>query len=446
MTTTSTLDRTSAIANGTAPIPFTFQAASADEVGVIRNNIPEFATFTVSLNGDGTGSVTPLFSWGSDPVLIFSDPDFTQSADFQRFGPFYPDQFVPPLDRLARSIISLKGRMDVAGPDASLRTELAGAAGADLIGAGSFSVLDFIQNLGIAGALLASFAAPAFANSAYHSSAQFNTNGATPGAWFNTAFAGNHATEGLTASIIVPVTASNLQTNALASYIRSDRAQPGGIGGDVALFTYAKSNANNCAIFAHNSVAEDTVGFTGQTIGTEYDWNVSVPGTNVNGSNQVIVSALDLTLTGTRIAHAARGAFHATSQWTLGYYTADGAIELHAAQFGSQTAVAGTNRDSQLIALISYNAANTRYIATMFGDYTGGLVFRPGAATGAVAFQNPTGTAIWAYISVNGFTLPEASAGSVGNPGAGFQTIFIDTADHKVKSKNSGGIVTIMTN
>lgn len=134
MTTTNTSDRTAAVANGTAPIPFTFQAASAGEVTVLRNNVPEYGSYTVDLNGDGTGTVTPSSSWGSDSILIYSSPSYQQTADFARFGPFYPDQFVPPIDRLARGLIALKGRLDATAPDSSLRVDLATPVGSALSG------------------------------------------------------------------------------------------------------------------------------------------------------------------------------------------------------------------------------------------------------------------------------------------------------------------------
>jgi hypothetical protein len=109
MTTVTTTAETSATANGLTPIPFTFQALSATEVGVTRAGVVASpSTYTVTLNGDGTGTVTPLTDWGTDAVVVYSDPNYEQLADFQRFTAFYPDQFVPPLDRLARSIIALK--------------------------------------------------------------------------------------------------------------------------------------------------------------------------------------------------------------------------------------------------------------------------------------------------------------------------------------------------
>lgn len=112
MTTVVTTISTALAANGTAPLPFTFQALSAAEIAVTRNGVAQVGGFDIDLNGDGTGAVTPLTDWGTDAVVISSDPDYTQLADFGRFAAFYPDQIVPPLDRLARTLLVLKARLD----------------------------------------------------------------------------------------------------------------------------------------------------------------------------------------------------------------------------------------------------------------------------------------------------------------------------------------------
>ena len=57
-TTVTTASSGPLIASGTTPIPFTFQAVSADEVEVTLNGgVVDRQTYTVSLNDDGTGSV-----------------------------------------------------------------------------------------------------------------------------------------------------------------------------------------------------------------------------------------------------------------------------------------------------------------------------------------------------------------------------------------------------
>lgn len=108
MTTTNSHWKTSGFANGLAPIPFKFQALSASEVAVTRSGDPE-PGFTVQLNADGTGTVTPLADWGAEAVVIYSNPNYQQTADFARFAPFYPDQLNTPLDRLMRSMLPLVG-------------------------------------------------------------------------------------------------------------------------------------------------------------------------------------------------------------------------------------------------------------------------------------------------------------------------------------------------
>ena len=48
----------------------------------------------------------------------------------------------------------------------------------------------------------------------------------------------------------------------------------------------------------------------------------------------------------------------------------------------------------------------------------------------------------YAKFSASGLTVPEVSAESVATPSAGTQTLFIDSADHKLKRKDSTGIIT----
>lgn len=47
-------------------------------------------------------------------------------------------------------------------------------------------------------------------------------------------------------------------------------------------------------------------------------------------------------------------------------------------------------------------------------------------------------------ISMAGLVIPEIAAASVASPAAGYQALFLDTADNKLKRKNSGGTVTII--
>lgn len=80
--------------------PFDFEAISADEIEVLLNGVVVSpSNYTVTLNGNKTGSITAKLA-GS--VIIQSAPNFRQEANFDRFGPYFPDQIVPPLDKLAK--------------------------------------------------------------------------------------------------------------------------------------------------------------------------------------------------------------------------------------------------------------------------------------------------------------------------------------------------------
>lgn len=166
----TTLDYASiaAVANGVTPIPFSFQGLSATEVGVARNGVEQVGGFTVVMNADGTGTITPTSSWGTDAIVIFSKPSFSNQTNFGRFVAWYPDQLVPPIDRLARMLIAVQdgigfdrayhsseraggyaawdagGKLYKAsgtGNDAALRTDLAAITGAALVGVGGSSTI-----------------------------------------------------------------------------------------------------------------------------------------------------------------------------------------------------------------------------------------------------------------------------------------------------------------
>ena len=281
--------------------------------------------------------------------------------------------------------------------------------------------------------------------SSYYSNAKLAVNGATPDTWYSSLQGGSTATDAITAAVSVPSTASVHQTNAVAAYVQSNRAQPGN-GGDVAGYFQAVANANNSAVFALNLVTADTSGKTGQILTNEFDFNVSAADTTVTGINLILVA--NTALTGSRNAFRADKAF-GNNGWSNGLVTADGAIDLYAAFIGSQTSTAGTNRDGQKIGLVSYDSSNNQYIASIFGDHTGGMAIRPGATGGAVAIQDPGGTTNWVYFNSQGVhtsaaTITEQAAAAVPTPLSGTQTLFIDTADHKLKRKDSSGTVTII--
>jgi hypothetical protein len=137
MTTTTTSASTGPLtANGVTPLPFTFQAISATEIEVTRNGVVASpSTYTVTLNGDSTGTVTPMSSWGSDTVYIKSLPTYQQPFNFTRGIPVYPDAMNEPLDRLLRTILAIKRRTEEisGGDDTLLRDDLASLTGAGLI-------------------------------------------------------------------------------------------------------------------------------------------------------------------------------------------------------------------------------------------------------------------------------------------------------------------------
>jgi hypothetical protein len=355
---------------------------------------------------------TPEMEAGLDQLMLIAQEHGTSIDDFGSRGLQVPIGetvgTLPPKETRAGSLFGFDANgnpvpASQGGDDGGLRTDLASStAGARLIAPKLGGTLqDFLDNIGYAGPMTASFTGVPFGNTGSWSAAQFLTNGATPFAWYSAAQGGLPTTDGFTSAVLVPATATNHQTNGFSAYVKSLRAQPDN-GGDVAAYTHAIAAANHSAVFALNTVAEDTAGFTNQTIGIELDYNVNAPDTNVNGINMVIVA--NTVLTGNRNAFACRGAFSTNAQWSNGFVSADGAIAGYALFIGSQTAVAGTARQSQKIGFVSYANDNTRYIGTIGGDSTGGMQYRPGSALGAHAFQDPSGSTNWAFINGNGIT------------------------------------------
>lgn len=105
--------------NGTNPLPFDFQAISVDEVGVFKDDVAISSGYTVVLNADGTGSVTPDASWTGSVIFIYSKPDWKNETDFPRFEKWYPDQLDFPVDKLQRQLIALRNSFATAVAEAS---------------------------------------------------------------------------------------------------------------------------------------------------------------------------------------------------------------------------------------------------------------------------------------------------------------------------------------
>jgi hypothetical protein len=445
------------VGNGvTTEFPFSFTVLTAADVSVDVDGADVTSGFTVSPNGTaGAASAGGTVVFDSpvadgSQVVIYLDPAFTQNTEFADGSPWKASPYNNAYDKAALrdqvllretgralklpfgdpaagsfvlpSVVARRGSLlgfDAdgkpipsagTGTDSALRSDLATpAAGARLIAPEAGGTLqDYLNNIGYAGPVTASFTGVPFGNTGSWSAAQFLTNGATPFAWYSAAQGGLPTTDGFTSAVLVPATATNHQTNGFSAYVKSLRAQPGN-GGDVAAYTHAIAAANGSAVFALNTVAEDTAGMTGQTIGIELDYNVNAADTNVNGINMVIVG--NIALTGNRNAYACRGAFSSNSQWSNGFVSADGAVANYALFIGSQTASPGTARQSQKIGMVSYAADNTRYIGTIGGDSTGGMQYRPGSALGAHAFQDPTGSNNWAFVNADGMHSPRIFLG-----------------------------------
>lgn len=238
-----------------------------------------------------------------------------------------------------------------------------------------------------------------FTNGAYFGRFQSLLGGADPSDLYTSQQRGQQATEALVGAINVPFEARVHQTNAIAGYIVSHRAQPGS-GGDVAGYFQAGCSVSKCAIFPLNPLAYDSATNTGQILSNEFDFNRSATDTQVNGINLVLNSVGSPT--GTANGFACRTVF-GVGKWNNCNVVADGAASQYSYLIGA-TSNAG-NSDTQPIGLVSYGARAVRYIATILGDRFGGLDLRPGVAGGSIALQDYAGSKNMASVNRSAFAM-----------------------------------------
>lgn len=99
------------LGNGVATsFPIDFHAASVEEVGAYLNGVDvDPAAFVVKLNDDGTGTAT-FFAAPVGTLLLYSDPLFDQTTNFEDQGPFYQAAVNEPIDRSAIRDLVLRDR------------------------------------------------------------------------------------------------------------------------------------------------------------------------------------------------------------------------------------------------------------------------------------------------------------------------------------------------
>lgn len=107
-------------------------------------------------------------------------------------------------------------------------------------------------------------------------------------------------------------------------------------------------------------------------------------------------------------------------------------------------AAAGGNRNSHSAYVIAREGSAPR-------SFLNGLVGESNALVNYFLVLNTSGTSLLPFwvkpdgtMLATNLTVPEATAGSVVAPAVGYQTLFIDSADHKLKRKDSSGTVTII--
>lgn len=98
------------IPNGvTTTFPFDFETTSTAEVAVELDGVTlDTALFEVTLNDDGTGSVTLFTAPVGSELFVVSDPLFQQPSTFRNQGPYFQRTVETTVDRLARADLWLR--------------------------------------------------------------------------------------------------------------------------------------------------------------------------------------------------------------------------------------------------------------------------------------------------------------------------------------------------
>jgi hypothetical protein len=123
--------------------PVTFHSGGADQVRVWADGIEvDESAWTFNRESDGTGVVVATLS---GTVYVASAPDFEQDVEFQRNGPYFPDDLNAPLDAAAIRDQYLKARVDAVVPDTAL---LPGAAAGKFLSFGVDSLPIFSTGTG----------------------------------------------------------------------------------------------------------------------------------------------------------------------------------------------------------------------------------------------------------------------------------------------------------
>lgn len=134
----------------------TFQSDSATGIAVyLEGVLINPVSYTFNREDDGTGTVIATLD---GEVTIYSDPSFLRSGDFQRFGPYFPDNLNPHLDKGVIRDLWLRGETErsakvplgSAGPLLPTPAEMAGKF---LVGNASGSALLPTSGTGADGAL-----------------------------------------------------------------------------------------------------------------------------------------------------------------------------------------------------------------------------------------------------------------------------------------------------
>jgi hypothetical protein len=110
--------------SGTGPYNFTFQILDDDDVAVYRNDtlLTKVTDYSVTINGDGTGSITTVASMTGFTVTILGARPYARLTDFSTGGDFFAANVNDELDSILILIQQLRATINLSAKLAQTTT------------------------------------------------------------------------------------------------------------------------------------------------------------------------------------------------------------------------------------------------------------------------------------------------------------------------------------
>jgi len=263
--------------------------------------------------------------------------------------------------------------------------------------------------------------------------------------------------EAISALVRVPTwyTGHPYPVTGISSYVLSGNSASG--NSHAALFGVALSEADMANPYAINTVTTNGAVIDPPTngghdfevaIGAELDFNIKKLSTGASPTGLLIGISLqggsEVATSGYCAAMQVFGLNKTDVPWTRGLHFRAGATGPSGAIQIDPTAWTGTNLYSQPIIFhsgtITDGNSDSPPPGTLYGSYI------RGTPNGTLELVSETGAVTVSSIEASkfGIQMPEVLASSVPNAAPGTQRLFFDSLDHKLKRKDSAGVIAII--